>query len=63
MASVDSPAGDVIVFAPKASKPPPPATVGVLGWFRENLFYSWFSTATTVAMVYLLYLTVAALYQ
>jgi general L-amino acid transport system permease protein len=63
MASVDSPAGDVIVFAPKASKPPPPATVGVLGWFRENLFYSWFSTATTVAVLYLLYLTGAALYQ
>jgi general L-amino acid transport system permease protein len=63
MASVDSSSADVIVFSPKASKPPPATTVGVLGWFRENLFYSWFSTALTFACGYLIFITVAALYQ
>jgi len=63
MASVDSSSGDVIVFSPKASKPPPPTTVGVLGWFRENLFYSWFSTVLTFVCLYLIYITLAALYQ
>ena len=63
MAIVDSSSGDVIVFSPKASKPPPPTTVGVIGWFRENLFYSWFSTVLTFGALYLVYITVAALYQ
>jgi len=63
MASVGSSSADVIVFSPKASKPPPATTVGVLGWFRENLFYSWFSTALTFACGYLIFITVAALYQ
>ena len=63
MASVDSSSADVIVFSPKASKPPPATTVGVLGWFRENLFYSWFSTALTFASAYLIYITLAGLYQ
>jgi len=63
MASVESPSGDVIVFTPKASKPPPPATVGVLGWFRQSLFYSWFSTVVTFAALYLIFITIAALYQ
>lgn len=63
MAGVESSPGDVIVFAPKADKPPPPTTVGVLGWFRENLFYSWFSTGVTFAALYLIYFTAAGLYQ
>ncbi len=63
MASVESSSGDVIVFTPKASKPPPPTTVGVLGWLRENLFYSWFSTIVTFAALYGLFITFAALYQ
>jgi len=63
MAGVESSPGDVIVFTPKASKPPPPTTVGVLGWLRENLFYSWFSTIVTFAALYLIYSTFAALYQ
>ena len=63
MASVDSSSGDVIVFTPKASKPPPPTTVGVLGWFRNNLFYSWFSTVLTFAALYLIVTTLASLYQ
>ena len=63
MAGVESSAGDVIVFTPMADKPPPPTTVGVLGWFRENLFYSWFSTIVTFAALYLIFITFAALYQ
>ncbi len=63
MASVESSSGDVIVFTPKASKPPPPTTVGVLGWLRENLFYSWFSTIVTFAALYVIFITFAALYQ
>ena len=47
MAGLDSSPGDLIVFTKKPDKPPPLATVGVLGWFRENLFYSWFSTIRT----------------
>lgn len=63
MANVESSSGDVIVFTPKAGKPPPPTTVGVIGWLRENLFYSWFSTIVTFAAAYLIYLTLASLYQ
>jgi len=63
MASVDSKSGDVIVFTPKAAKPPPPTTVGVIGWLRENLFYSWLSTAVTVGAAYVLYLLLSSLYQ
>lgn len=63
MAGVESSPGDVIVFTPKADKPPPPTTVGVLGWFRQNLFYSWFSTIITFAALYLIYITFAALFQ
>ena len=63
MAGVESSSSDVIVFTPKAAKPPPPTTVGVIGWFRENLFYSWFSTIVTFAALYLIYLILASLYQ
>ncbi len=63
MAGVDSSPGGLIEFIKKPDKPPPPATVGVLGWFRENLFYSWFSTILTFAALYLLYITGASLYQ
>jgi general L-amino acid transport system permease protein len=63
MAGLDSSSGDLIVFTKKPDKPPPLATVGVLGWFRENLFYSWFSTILTFAALYLLFITGASLYQ
>ncbi len=63
MAGVESSSADVIVFTPKASKAPPATTVGVLGWFRQNLFYSWFSTLVTFVALYLIFITFAALYQ
>ena len=63
MASVESSSGDAIVFTPKASKPPPATTVGVLGWMRTNLFYSWFSAVVTFVALYVIYTTLASLYQ
>ncbi len=63
MAGVESSSAEVIVFTPKASKAPPATTVGVLGWLRENLFYSWFSAVLTFAAAYLIFITLAALYQ
>ena len=63
MAGIESPSREVIVFTPKADKAPPPTTVGVLGWMRENLFYSWFSTALTLVVLYGMYMAFAALYQ
>jgi general L-amino acid transport system permease protein len=47
----------------KADLPPPAATVGVIGWLRENLFSSWFNTLLTVAAVYLLYVSIPPLMQ
>ena len=44
-----------VVFRPKPDQPPPPATVGVLGWLHQNLFYSLASTALTLIGIYLLY--------
>jgi general L-amino acid transport system permease protein len=63
MASVESSSTDVIVFSPKAAKPPPPTTVGILGWLRENLFYSWFSAIVTFVSLYIIFIVVAAVYQ
>ena len=44
-----------IIFKPKPAEPPPPATVGVIGWLRENLFYSWFSTVVTFFCLWIIY--------
>lgn len=43
-----------IVFQRKPSRPPPVGTAGALGWLRSHLFYSWWSTALTLAVGYLL---------
>ena len=52
-----------IVFTPKPDQPPPPATVGALGWLRQNLFYSIPSTILTVAGIYCLYFVGAVLWE
>jgi len=57
------PAAQAIVFNPKAPKPPPITTVGVLGWLRGNLFYSKFSTLLTLAGIYIIYSLLAFLYD
>ncbi len=37
-------------------KPPPPATTGVLGWMRENLFSNWWNTLLTFIGLYIIWL-------
>ena len=51
----DQPQQD-IVFTPKPDQPPPPATVGVVGWLHQNLFYSIASTVLTLGGLYALYI-------
>lgn len=43
--------------------PPPMATVGVLGWLRNNLFSSFFNTILTFFSLYLLYLIIPPIVQ
>ncbi len=47
----------------KADLPPPAATVGAIGWLRENLFSSWGNTLLTVVAVYILYLAIPPLVE
>ncbi|WP_038034410.1 amino acid ABC transporter permease [Thermopetrobacter sp. TC1] len=44
-------------------KPPPPASTGVLGWMRENLFSSWWHTILTFVGLYIIWLIVSFLVQ
>lgn len=39
---------DDVVFRPKPSLPPPPNTVGVVGWLRKNLFGGPFDSLLTI---------------
>ncbi len=48
-------------FQPKPDLPPPPATTGVVGWLRSNLFSSPLNTALTLLALYLLYTTLPPL--
>ena len=41
-------------FTPIPPKPPPPTTVGVVGWLRANLFSSWGNTLFTFLGLYAL---------
>jgi general L-amino acid transport system permease protein len=43
--------------------PPPVASVGVLGWFRKNLFSTWYNTVLTVIALYLIYLVGSGLWN
>ncbi len=38
--------------------PPPPSTVGIVGWVRTNLFSDWINTILTLIGLYIIYLTV-----
>jgi general L-amino acid transport system permease protein len=42
---------------------PPVSQIGVIGWFRQNLFSSPFNTVLTLLCMYLLYVTVPPLVQ
>jgi general L-amino acid transport system permease protein len=52
-----------IVFKPRVAQPPPPATTGVVGWLRENLFYSIWSTLLTAVGLYVIYTVVANIWE
>ena len=41
-------------------RPPPPRTVGTIGWLRANLFSSWFNGALTLIALYVLWLIIPA---
>ena len=53
---------DVIAFKPKPSRPAPKGSTGVLGWLHGNLFYSWWSTALTLAAGYIVVSLLVNLY-
>jgi general L-amino acid transport system permease protein len=44
-----------LVFSPKPAAPPPPSTVGVVGWMRANLFSSVPNALLTLFGAYVLY--------
>ena len=43
-----------------AARPPPAASVGLIGWLRQNLFSSFSNTILTLVSIYLLLLTIPA---
>lgn len=63
MANVEHPSHREIVFRPKPNRPAPATTVGVIGWLRTNLFYSWFSTGLTLIGAYLIWSVLAFLFD
>ena len=54
MADAPTTSDGLTVFQPKPSQPPPPATTGVVGWVRFNLFDGIGNTITTVICLTLL---------
>ena len=50
-------------FKPHPDLPPPVATVGVIGWMRQNLFSSWFNSLLTIFSAYLVYVTLVPLFN
>ena len=50
-------------FQPLPSRPAPPATSGVLGWLRYNLFSSWTSSLLTLFSLYVLWATIPPVAQ
>jgi general L-amino acid transport system permease protein len=53
-----APAADLAAWKPKASRPPPGTSSGVLGWLRQNLFSNWINTALTLLSAVLLWYTI-----
>ncbi|MGI9306027.1 MAG: amino acid ABC transporter permease, partial [Gammaproteobacteria bacterium] len=50
-------------FVPIDARPPPAATIGVLGWIRTRLFSSWINGAVTVLMIYALLQILPPIFQ
>jgi len=51
-----------MIFVPTPSQAPPSETVGPIFWLRQNLFYSFFSSAITLLGIYFLFVTITGLY-
>ena len=47
----------------KSDIPPPAATVGIVGWLRENLFATWPSTVLTLVSLWIIYLAIPPVIQ
>ena len=43
-------------FKPSPDLPPPPNTIGLVGWLRSNLFSSWYNVLFTLVSSYLIFL-------
>ncbi|MCH2395684.1 MULTISPECIES: amino acid ABC transporter permease [Oceanibaculum] len=52
-----------VTFRPKPSLPPPPNTVGPVGWLRRNLFSTWYNTLLTAVALWLIVFTLYHLYD
>jgi general L-amino acid transport system permease protein len=63
MADAPTTADGLLVFKPKPSLPPPPATTGVVGWMRFNLFDGVYSSVTTIIGVLILGYIAMAFYD
>ena len=62
MSNLDSSASE-FTFVQKPSLPPPPNTVGVIGWLRRNLFSSWLNTFLTAVSVWLVWIVVSNVFE
>jgi len=62
MANLDASSSDVS-FTPKPSLPPPPNTVGAIGWIRKNLFSSPLNAFLTLLSLYLIWMLVSNVYE
>ena len=52
-----------VTFRPKPNLPPPPNTVGAVGWARKNLFSTWYNTILTVLALWLIFHLAYTLYD
>lgn len=52
-----------VTFRPKPNLPPPPNTVGAVGWARKNLFSTWYNTVLTVLALWLIFHLAYTLYD
>jgi general L-amino acid transport system permease protein len=62
MANLDASSSDV-TFKPKPSLPPPPNTVGAIGWIRKNLFSSPLNTFLTILSLYVIWVLVSNVFE
>ncbi|WP_420405068.1 amino acid ABC transporter permease [Nisaea sp.] len=62
MANLDASSSDVS-FQPKPSLPPPPNTVGAIGWVRKNLFSSPLNAVLTILSLYVIWVLVSNIFE